>query len=369
MHDQGSPEEIIIIGGGITGVSIAYYLSQFGFKSTIIESHPDGIAQCASGKAGGFLAKDWSGTEFASESFDLHQELASKYNGPENWLYRRVNTYSGAVSTKGKAAPLMNWADGIRKVEKIGGPETTAQIHPGLFCRYLITKTQSTVILGTVTGLKFSTSSNRVAVTGVKVHNLQNTSEPNITLPASKIILATGPWTSHLASKWGLSNVPHIGYVKAHSIIFNPQPPFYSPDCIFATIGPKDVEIYPRSDGTIYVCGETRYIEPLPKNSADVQVSEGATETLVGSACRVSKLLTEDTVVQRQACYLPTVEEGDDGNAVIGKVKGYENVWIATGNNCWGILLGPATGLVVAEMVLGKPTSIDVSAYDPARFY
>jgi len=54
---------------------------------------PVGIAPAASGKAGGFLAKDWSdGTpiqELQRRSFDLHAEQA-KVLGESNIDYRRL---------------------------------------------------------------------------------------------------------------------------------------------------------------------------------------------------------------------------------------------------------------------------------------
>lgn len=46
-----------LIGGGIVGVSIAYFLGQRGATSTVIERSC--LAGAASGKGGGFLAAGW----------------------------------------------------------------------------------------------------------------------------------------------------------------------------------------------------------------------------------------------------------------------------------------------------------------------
>ena len=38
------------------------------------------------------------------------------------------------------------------------------------------------------------------------------------------------------------------------------------------------------------------------------------------------------------------------------------------GHSCWGILNGPATGLVMAELIAeGKATSVDIRKLDPQR--
>lgn len=47
--------EIVIVGGGIIGCSIAYHLSELGVMSTVVEKCS--VASAASGKAGGFLAR------------------------------------------------------------------------------------------------------------------------------------------------------------------------------------------------------------------------------------------------------------------------------------------------------------------------
>ena len=51
----GKTGEVVIVGGGIIGCSIAYHLSELGVASTVVESCA--VASAASGKAGGFLAR------------------------------------------------------------------------------------------------------------------------------------------------------------------------------------------------------------------------------------------------------------------------------------------------------------------------
>jgi glycine/D-amino acid oxidase-like deaminating enzyme len=55
-------DDTVIIGAGIIGCATAYYLSkikpdQGTFKITLIDSSPE-LFECASGRAGGFLASD-----------------------------------------------------------------------------------------------------------------------------------------------------------------------------------------------------------------------------------------------------------------------------------------------------------------------
>ena len=69
---------VIIIGAGVIGSAIAYYLSRKSIKATVIERCDTACA--ASGKSGGFLARDWCVGQpqdpLAQLSFDLHTDLA-----------------------------------------------------------------------------------------------------------------------------------------------------------------------------------------------------------------------------------------------------------------------------------------------------
>ncbi len=57
-----------------------------------------------------------------------------------------------------------------------------------------------------------------------------------------------------------------------------------------------------------------------------------------------------------------------DGLPYIGRGAKYDNLLYAGGHAMMGLSLGPATGLLIAEMAANKSTSINVTAFDPARF-
>lgn len=57
-----------------------------------------------------------------------------------------------------------------------------------------------------------------------------------------------------------------------------------------------------------------------------------------------------------------------DGLPYIGYGVKYDNLLYAGGHAMMGLSLGPATGSLIAELALGKKTSIDIRAFDPSRF-
>jgi glycine/D-amino acid oxidase-like deaminating enzyme len=117
MSTSTGPGNIVVVGGGIAGITTAYYLATHpkrpsGSKVTVIEGTK--VAAGASGYSGGFLAKDWHGSATSSTlcktkplisintaltisglsamSYDLHKELSDNFGGAEKWGYRTVET-------------------------------------------------------------------------------------------------------------------------------------------------------------------------------------------------------------------------------------------------------------------------------------
>jgi len=57
-----------------------------------------------------------------------------------------------------------------------------------------------------------------------------------------------------------------------------------------------------------------------------------------------------------------------DGIPYIGKIKKYKNVAVATGHSMLGLSLGAGTGKLVSELANNQPASIDLKAFDVERF-
>ena len=93
----------VILGGGIIGSSIAYYLSKQSTDEIHIIEPSSKLFSAASGYAAGFLAKDWFAPSLAplgALSFDLHHELAAKHGGEEKWGYMKGTALSLDVTTE-----------------------------------------------------------------------------------------------------------------------------------------------------------------------------------------------------------------------------------------------------------------------------
>ena len=346
---------VLICGGGVIGVAVAYYLSLRGAETVVIER--TGIANAASGKSGGFLALDWCDgsrlSALARRSFALHAELAEVV--PDGG-YRRLTTYGG-FSGRGGRNDAGAWvSDRIAIDRRLGSPETTAQIDPAGFTRGLMRATEShgaRLLAGTVSGLL----RDRDRVTGALVDGEA--------VEGDAVVIAMGPW-SILAAAW--VPLPVVYGLKGHSVVYDTGDAV-PPVALFLEVaeaggGAVSPEVFPRPNGTTYVCAISSE-SPLPVDPAEVIPDFGAIDRLVAISAGISPILDPARVIAAQACYRPVTA---DGLPLIGAMPGVPGAYVATGHSVWGMLNAPATGEAMAELILdGDAGHVDLAPFDPGR--
>jgi glycine/D-amino acid oxidase-like deaminating enzyme len=351
---------VIVCGAGVIGASVAYFLARRGVAVTVVER--SGVACAASGKSGGFLALDWCDDSplgpLARASFALHAELAGRLG--TDYGYRRMDTFmlaareSGSVAGGHRAAGPA-WVDGAGVVTAVlGSVETTAQVHPARFTTALLDAARahgSVLRIGVVDGVIQRDGAAR----GVRVDGE--------TIDADTVVLAMGPWTSRVARDLRL---PAVRGLKGYSVTLTGAAlPAHALFVDYRTAAGRrlEPEIFPRPDGSVYVCGMADPA-PLPDSPEAVEVSEAACAILARAAGCVSTALAAARIERRQACYRPVT---DDNLPLIGRVPGLAGAYVATGHGPWGILNAPATGLALAELIVEGASSVDLRAFDPAR--
>ena len=254
------------------------------------------------------------------------------------------------------AAP--DWLAGSAAVHaRLGTAETTAQVHPAAFTGAMMRAALAQgarLTIGTVSAVARGADG---AVRGIVVDGQE--------MAGDAVVIAMGP-RSILASRW--LPLPAIYGLKGHSLVFRyaPEP---APQALFVELETEggDIaspEVFPRPDGTTYVCGLSSEA-PLPVDPAAVAPDEGGCDRLRAMTAQFSPALGGADVLAEQACYRPVVE---DGLPLIGAVPGAAGAYVATAHSVWGMLNGPATGEAVAELIAdGAARTVDLAPFDPAR--
>ena len=207
--------------------------------------------------------------------------------------------------------------------------------------------------LGTVTG---------VVRRGPRVAGVEVDGEK---IEGDAVVIAMGPW-SILGAAW--LPLPAVFGLKGHSLVFETGTRV-PPEALFleireATGAVQTPELFPRSDGTTYVCAISSD-SPLPVDPAEVGPDAGAIERFERMCSAMSPVLASAKILARQACYRPVTREG---MPLIGAIPGLEGAYVATGHSVWGILNAPATGEAMADLIIdGAAHSVDLAPFDPGR--
>lgn len=228
-----------------------------------------------------------------------------------------------------------------------------------------------------------------------------------VDIPCENIVIAAGCWTPQVYATLfpNASRMPRIAHLAGYSLTLKskhwpPVPVPSKPDAIrvpgnasvsddeslssvssflastpchaiFTDAAGFAPEIFSRVTGDVWVGGLNPSNEPLPPLPTDAQIDATYVERLLAVA---RALCGEDIEVRKQSlCFRPVtatgrpiiarVHEADLGDGIKpAGLNGHGGVFVATGHGPWGISLSLGTGRVVAEMVLGKELSADVSA-------
>jgi len=262
----------------------------------------------------------------------------------------------------------LDWVndDVLKWYHPLGDPSDSAQVHPYQFTTAmarLACERSARIRIGKALRI------NHTQDNAVKSVTLRSPDGFDTELLATDIIVAAGPWTPNI-----LPNAPIKG-LKSHSIVIKPGRPI-SPNVLFFDPGhvaqddPEDtLEIYPRPDNSVYICGQTDYELGLPGSTDDVKPDPGRCEKIFESLGLVSEeLRKKGEITVKQACFRPVVAvEGRDPE--LGPLLGPTSVQgliLAAGHNAWGIQNAPISGKLISELIFdGKAISADISQLDP----
>mmetsp|Transcript_8370 Transcript_8370/g.12144 ORF Transcript_8370/g.12144 Transcript_8370/m.12144 type:complete len:440 (+) Transcript_8370:46-1365(+) len=387
-------KSIVVVGGGIQGVSTAYHLQKACAASPSFEDEPLKIhileakepASAASGKGGGFMARSWGdgGPTMGLHhlAFDMYEDLASEL-GCDSYRKLPVLSVSPGRDNRGiKAAKqslgstMPTWLDGnIGRVGVMGEGDDTAQITPKEFVQKMIEKGGINVVLGECTGVQTEGDADEKKVVGVTYID-RNTKEECV-LDADAVVISAGPWSCK-AEDWfdKAVELPMEG-VKSTSIVWK-QRGDSETDATALFCGEDDrfgthLEVYPRPDQSIYICGigGSDYISKEELKTGAYREECNAKEDRVQAASDAFKEMSAayrkmGELDRVQACMRPCPP---DAMPYMGKIPGFEGAYINAGHNCWGIAWAPACGKAMSELILdGSSSSIDLRPFNPTRF-
>ena len=363
--------DVAIVGGGVIGCSIAYQLAKRGIECTVFEKRE--FASGASGATAGVVGPlrhidNWveSTRTMGLRSLEMFPQLASELSeagiDPEfrqTGILKVARTAEHAeslqddLSWQGELGLGVTWLDHDEVLER--EPEITPDVLGGIFSpkegyvrgkRYVDSLVQAAGVLGAtclegveVGGLE----SDGARVTGVRTEAG--------TVHAAHTILATGPWTG-IEGRWTEDGLP-IRPAKGERILLRKIG--FMPNC---PINGFDGYVIPQVDGDLLIAA-TRI-----EDRFDEEVTAAGVSQMIDAAVALFPILSEATFVRARAGVRPMAP---DGVPLLGPVPGKDGLSVAAGHDHVGIMLSPATGVMMAEYIASGDAA-PLEPFSPARF-
>ncbi|MCL6451381.1 MAG: FAD-binding oxidoreductase [Acetobacteraceae bacterium] len=350
--------DVIVIGGGVAGVSVAYHLARRGARVVVAERAAVGAGETAS-CVGGFRAQQPHDLEvrLSLESMAAFERFADEV-GMELDL-RRPGYLLLAVGPAGAArlraeAAMQRRAGAPVELLEAGevGARWPAVSHRDValaaYCPLDGYADPYTVCAGYAAAARRLGAEIREGVEVRAVWTVGGRAEGVITssgerLGAGAVILAAGVWSRGLAQGVGL-DLPALPYPRHCFMAYKAGlPPF---PVVLET--EADLMIRPEAGGALFIKGR-------PERPSFEALTDW------GFLMDAAPLAAARVPALRNAGFRPGMSGlrclTPDKRAILGPAPGVEGLFLATGFSGHGFMHAPATGRLVAEMVLDGATS------------
>jgi glycine oxidase len=363
--------DVLIVGGGIIGLSIAYVLAGEGVRCIVVDRGPMGRA--ASWSGAGIIAPaanrhaDDPLSALRTLSARLHEDWAARLmeeTGVDNG-YRLCGGLDVAFNAEddSELAPYATrWREEGIAFERLEG-DALKRLEPNLsvdlISGYLLPGRAQIRNPRHLKALAIACERRGVTLlAGCEVMNLRCDAGRVVAVETTGgvircgwVVLSAGPWTEFLARSIAIDLVTPP--VKGQIVLFQSDPRLLS-----RIIEHGSKYLVPRDDGHILM-GATE------ENAGfDLRPTAAAERELITHAYRLLPALHSARIIATWTGLRP----GNlDGLPTIGLSPSHENVVLATGHRRAGLQLSPGTAEIVAELILGRPQRLNLHHFRPGR--
>ncbi len=413
-------QRIVVIGGGVVGLSSAWALKKRGWNVTVVTDREPGYG--ASRVNAGWLSPGWAdpvpSPGLVRDSMKWMRSSSSPlYIKPspsptflrwvaEFWRHCNATDYWHGVAALGglgqhaldrldemradgmsfeehhdgilfvfrTPAGLEQQLEGFSRFTPLNGlrfqgpivgddlremePALTEKIHGGIW----LTHERSIRPDSLNTALVEWLENNGVEIrSGVKVEGLTIEGEKvtNVVfdhgrLETDAVLIAAGVWSPQIA-RYAKRRVPIQGG-KGYSLDYTPSPVEIR----------HPIEIFDNRHVITPLDGMTRLAGTMEFSGNNAILRPERVEAIVRGTADIIRGWPTDLS-------LPMVSSGlrpmsPDGLPIIGLLKGYRNLAVATGHGMMGLTLGPATGAAIADLLTDNSSREILKPFDPSRF-
>jgi len=366
--------DVVVVGCGVIGASIAYYLASGGAKVVILER----------GQAGGHASRASAGLLHpisdpdAPEAFRLLSDASFAMFSALVAAIREQTGIDAGLRQVGwlRVALQEAAADDLRARFRVAAPH-------GHLAEWLspeeVWAMEPNLSTAAVAGLRLPAGAQvnarmlqqglleAAARRGAKLRIgaeaasfvVQTGAVAGVTLSDGEVVLgghtvvAAGAWSAGLLNQLGLSTP--VRPLRGQIILLQARPPQPLSQIVFCS----DVYLSPQVDGST-ILGATYEDVGFDDRPTAVGLS-----FLLLNGIRVAPAYANATFLEARIGLRPS---SPDGMPILGAVPGWDGVSLAIGHSADGVLLSPITGLLIAQRVLGQSPDMSLEPFSLHRF-
>ena len=376
--------EIVIIGGGIAGSSLAYHLAKLNKTDiTLLERHQ--LTSGTTWHAAGLimqLRSTHSLTEIAKYNVELYSTLESETGVATGF---KQNGTLGVARTKDRMHETKSMATIAKSFDietEIITPSEAKDLYPTLNKECIegaiyIPKDGQTNPVDTTMSLIAGAKKLGVSVhENIEVIDLKQNPDQSFTvftkneeINCEKLVIACGLWTRSLASKLGI-NVPL--YPAEHFYVVTEGTKYAQKN--LPVLRDTDGHVYIKEDagkflvGAFEPWGKAISLDKLPKDTPFIELPEDWDHFELPYT-KAMELINPLKNIGISKFFNGPESFTPDLLFAIGEAPEIKNCFISAGYNSEGIEFGAGAGRALAEWIVNGSPTMDLSAVDIARFH
>ena len=371
--------EVVVIGAGVIGASVAYHLAKAGCESVLVLERNRAPGEGSTSRAtGGFRAQFGSGMNvrlslLAREKLLRFEEELGVDPGYRPCGYLFLAGDEAQLDALREAQNVQR-AAGLDEAREVG-PSEIEEINPAI---------NADGIIGGVYGPSdgfirpmeilggYLEGAGRLGVRfeyGVECGGFELDGQGRIStvrtsggdVAAGSVVNAAGPWAAVVAREAGL-DLP-VEPLRRQAAMTHPSD--LLPEDMPMTVFVEDGFHLRVRDGRVMLLlpDVPDVADPFDQSVEDAWLEE------VADVARSRVPCLAQTSIDRERCWAGLYEMSPDGHALLGRTPGIDNLYLANGSSGHGVMHAPALGQLLAEIMLdGTAHTLDAHTLRPSRF-
>ena len=369
--------EVAVIGGGCVGTSTALHLARLGCKDVLLLER-DHLAWGATGKSSAIVNLGvWNASEpltkMLIESIEIFRNFGERIGGnsgfrPTGWMgltgrkfEERVRKTVASQKDFGAQSLLISPTEVSKLQPGVVTDDLTVAVHEP-FAGYA-DPVETTNAYGKAAEKLGARIETNAPVKRIKVEGDTKVLETGRgTFKAKKVVVAANVWAPKLLTDLGVQ-LP-IKPTRKQVCLFKLTDETKSPRIIMDDFQ-NDLYIKPEGDHTLVGEIETPGLECDPDNFSESLDSE----TIPKLAQKLVQRLPAMNAAVSKGGYAGPYDVSPDGHPILDELPGFDGLYCAVGFSGHGFRFSPATGRLMAELVLdGNTKGVDVKEFRLSRF-